>query len=84
MDGPFMAFALSSSGRLLACLSTKGVFKATVPHPPSLLSRHVSVHHGMQRAEIVRGSRCRRKLASLGALLSSCWLRYCKRSLSEA
>ena len=27
-DGPFMAFALSSSGRLLACLSTKGVFKA--------------------------------------------------------
>ncbi|CAE7218827.1 vps16 [Symbiodinium sp. CCMP2592] len=26
-DGPFMAFALSSSGRLLACLSTKGVFK---------------------------------------------------------
>lgn len=26
-DGPFMAFSLSNSGRLLACLSTKGVFK---------------------------------------------------------
>lgn len=26
-EGPYMAFAVSSSGRLLACLSTKGVFK---------------------------------------------------------
>lgn len=26
-DGPFMAFSVSSSGKLLACLSTKGVFK---------------------------------------------------------
>lgn len=26
-DGPYMAFTVSSSGRLLACLSTKGVFK---------------------------------------------------------
>jgi len=26
-EGPYMAFAVSSSGRFLACLSTKGVFK---------------------------------------------------------